>query len=61
MLRSMLLDVLLDEGIPVAFSEVEVGAALLDPGEAAGLFLGHSSRSNPSKAPFAFRNAPSAT
>ena len=40
LLRSMLLDVLLDEGIPVAFSEVEVGAALLDPGEAAGARLG---------------------
>lgn len=31
--RPMLLDLLLDEGIPVAFSEVEVSAALLDPGQ----------------------------
>jgi hypothetical protein len=27
----MVLDLLLDEGIPVAFSEVEVSTALLDP------------------------------
>lgn len=31
--RPMLLDLLLDEGIPVAFSEVEVSAALLGPGQ----------------------------
>jgi hypothetical protein len=34
------LDLLLDEGIPVAFSEVEVSTALLEPGEPAGAFLG---------------------
>jgi GntR family transcriptional regulator len=38
--REMVLDLLLDEGIPVAFSEVEVSAALLDPGQPAGRFLG---------------------
>jgi len=38
--RQMVLDLLLDEGIPVAFSEVEVSAALLDPGQPAGRFLG---------------------
>ena len=38
--RPMLLDLLLDEGIPVAFSEVEVSAALLDPGEPAAAYLG---------------------
>ena len=38
--HQMLLDLLLDEGIPVAFSEVEVGVALLDPGQPAGRFLG---------------------
>jgi GntR family transcriptional regulator len=38
--HQMVLDLLLDEGIPVAFSEVEVSAALLDPGERAGTFLG---------------------
>jgi GntR family transcriptional regulator len=38
--HQMLLDLLLDEGIPVAFSEVEVAAALLDPGQPAGRFLG---------------------
>ncbi len=38
--RQMVLDLLLDEGIPVAFSEVEVSAALLDPGLPAGRFLG---------------------
>jgi hypothetical protein len=35
----MVLDLLLDEGIPVAFSEVEVSTALLDPGQPAGRFL----------------------
>src|SRR6201987_4136066 len=38
--RQMVLDLLLDEGIPVAFSEVEVSTALLDPGQPAGPFLG---------------------
>jgi GntR family transcriptional regulator len=38
--RQMVLDLLLDEGIPVAFSEVEVSTALLDPGQPAGAFLG---------------------
>jgi GntR family transcriptional regulator len=38
--HQMVLDLLLDEGIPVAFSEVEVSSALLDPGEPAGAFLG---------------------
>ena len=38
--HQMVLDLLLDEGIPVAFSEVEVSTALLDPGEPAGRFLG---------------------
>ena len=28
----MMLDLLFDEGIPVAFSEVEISTALLDPG-----------------------------
>jgi hypothetical protein len=32
----------LDEGIPVAFSEVEVSTALLDPGQPAGMLLGLS-------------------
>jgi GntR family transcriptional regulator len=36
----MVLDLLLDEGIPVAFSEVEVSAALLGPGRPAGPFPG---------------------
>ena len=36
----MVLDALLDEGIPVAFSEVEIGTALLDPGQEAGRSLG---------------------
>jgi GntR family transcriptional regulator len=36
----MVLDLLLDEGIPVAFSEVEISTALLDPGQPAGRFLG---------------------
>jgi GntR family transcriptional regulator len=36
----MVLDLLLDEGIPVAFSEVEVSTALLDPGQPAGGLLG---------------------
>jgi GntR family transcriptional regulator len=36
----MVLDLLLDEGIPVAFSEVEVSTALVDPGQPAGRFLG---------------------
>ena len=31
----MMLDLLLDEGIPVAFSEVEISTALLDPGQPA--------------------------
>jgi GntR family transcriptional regulator len=34
----MVLDLLLDEGIPVAFSEVEVSAALLGPSRPAGPF-----------------------
>ena len=38
--HQMVLDLLLDEGIPVAFSEVELSAALLDPGQPAGRFLG---------------------
>jgi GntR family transcriptional regulator len=38
--RQMVLDLPLDEGIPVAFSEVEVSTALLDPGQPAGSFLG---------------------
>jgi GntR family transcriptional regulator len=38
--HQMVLDLLLDEGIPVAFSEVEVSAALLDPGQPAAAFLG---------------------
>jgi len=38
--RQMVLDLLFDEGIPVAFSEVEVSTALLDPGQPAGRFLG---------------------
>jgi hypothetical protein len=38
----MMLDLLLDEGIPVAFSEVEVAAALLDPSQPTGRFLGLS-------------------
>jgi GntR family transcriptional regulator len=37
--RQMVLDLLIDEGIPVAFSEVEVSTALLDPGQPAGRFL----------------------
>jgi GntR family transcriptional regulator len=36
----MVLDALLDEGIPVAFSEVEIGTALLDPGQEVGRSLG---------------------
>jgi GntR family transcriptional regulator len=36
----MMLDLLLDEGIPVAFSEVEISTALLDPGQPAGNSLG---------------------
>ena len=36
----MMLDLLLDEGIPVAFSEVEISTALLDPGQQAGASLG---------------------
>jgi len=36
----MVLDLLLDEGIPVAFSEVEVSTTLLDRGHPAGRFLG---------------------
>ena len=38
--HQMVLDLLLDEGIPVAFSEVEVSTALLDPGQPAGTLLG---------------------
>jgi GntR family transcriptional regulator len=38
--HQMVLDLLLDEGIPVAFSEVEVSTALLDPGQPAGALLG---------------------
>ena len=38
----MVLDLLLDEGIPVAFSEVEVSAALLGPGRLIGPFPGLS-------------------
>jgi len=40
--HQMVLDLLLDEGIPVAFSEVEVSTALLDPGQPAGTYLGLS-------------------
>ena len=40
--HQMVLDLLLDEGIPVAFSEVEIGTALLDPGQRAGRSLGLS-------------------
>jgi len=40
--RQMMLDLLLDEGIPVAFSEVEISTALLDPGQPAGRSLGLS-------------------
>jgi len=40
--HQMVLDLLLDEGIPVAFSEVEVSTALLDPGQPAGTLLGLS-------------------
>ena len=36
----MMLDLLLDEGIPVAFSEVEISTALLDPGQPGGTALG---------------------
>ena len=38
--HQMVLDLLLDEGIPVAFSEVEISTALLDPGRPAGRALG---------------------
>jgi GntR family transcriptional regulator len=38
--HQMVLDLLLDEGIPVAFSEVEVSTALLSPGQPAGRHLG---------------------
>ncbi len=38
--HQMVLDLLLDEGIPVAFSEVEIGAALLEPGQPAATSLG---------------------
>ena len=37
--HQMVLDLLLDEGIPVAFSEVEISTALLDPGQMAGRSL----------------------
>jgi len=40
--HQMVLDLLLDEGIPVAFSEVEISTALLDPGQPAGVSLGLS-------------------
>ena len=40
--HQMVLDLLLDEGIPVAFSEVEISTALLDPGHPAGRSLGLS-------------------
>ena len=40
--HQMVLDLLLDEGVPVAFSEVEVSTALLAPGQPAGRFLGLS-------------------
>jgi GntR family transcriptional regulator len=40
--HQMVLDLLLDEGIPVAFSEVEIGTVLLDPGRPAGRSLGQS-------------------
>jgi len=40
--HQMVLDLLLDEGIPVAFSEVEISTALLDPGQPAGRSLGLS-------------------
>ena len=36
----MMLDLLLDEGIPVAFSEVEISTALLNPAQPAGRLLG---------------------
>jgi GntR family transcriptional regulator len=38
--HQMVLDLLLDEGIAVAFSEVEISTALLDPGQPAGRSLG---------------------
>jgi GntR family transcriptional regulator len=38
--HQMVLDLLLDEGVPVAFSEAEVAATLLDPGQPAGRSLG---------------------
>jgi len=37
--RQMVLDLLLDEGIPVAFSEVEISTALLDPARPPGALL----------------------
>jgi hypothetical protein len=40
--HQMVLDLLIDEGIPVAFSEVEISTALLDPGRPAGRSLGLS-------------------
>jgi GntR family transcriptional regulator len=40
--HQMVLDLLLDEGFPVAFSEVEISTALLDPGGPAGRSLGLS-------------------
>jgi GntR family transcriptional regulator len=42
--RQMVLDLLLDEGIPVVFSEVEVSAVLLDPRQPAGRSLGLNKR-----------------
>src|SRR6202044_1711670 len=38
--HQMVLNLLLDQGIPVAFSGGEVSPALLAPGEPAGTFLG---------------------
>jgi GntR family transcriptional regulator len=38
--NQMVLDLLLDDGIPVAFSEVEISAALLGPGRLTGPFPG---------------------
>ena len=40
--HQMVLDLLLDEGLPVAFSEVEISTALLDPGGPTGRSLGLS-------------------
>jgi DNA-binding GntR family transcriptional regulator len=40
--HQMVLDLLLDEGLPVAFSEVEISTSLLDPGQPPGRSLGLS-------------------